>query len=1078
MPKRKAIESVLIIGSGPIVIGQGCEFDYSGTQACRALRQDGVRVILVNSNPATIMTDPDLADATYIEPLTPRMLEKIIAQEKPSAILPTVGGQTGLNLALQLDEQGILARYGMEMIGASPTAIEKAENREKFQKAMERIGLQCPFGKAICSVEEGLEFAKQVGLPFIVRPSYTLGGFGGGVAYTMEEAQSVLEGALAASPSNQALVEESVLGWKEYEMEVMRDCEDNAVVVCSIENLDAMGVHTGDSITVAPAQTLSDQEWQRLRNYALQIIREIGVNTGGCNVQFAINPQNGEVRVIEMNPRVSRSSALASKATGFPIAKIAARLAIGWTLDELSNDITRKTPACFEPALDYVVTKIPRFNFEKFPTTDNHLTTQMKSIGEVMAIGRNFKESFQKALRSLECGWVGLNDLVLPPCAQERDALLRQELRHPTEQRILYVAQAMRLGFSDGDLHSLTGIDPWFLAQIRQLVQEEVQIENSNWCQVSPTMWRKWKHWGFADARIAQLTQRSEAEISAQRRSVNVRPVFCKVDTCAGEFEAATPYFYSTYEDEGDASTPSGSAKRAVILGAGPNRIGQGIEFDYCCVHAAMALGEAQWEAVMINCNPETVSTDYDISNRLYFEPVTLEDVQEVLHHEQADGVVVQLGGQTPLKLVNSLHAAGIPILGTGADVIDRAESRERFADLVGRLGLKQPQNFSVKTLAEAEQAVAKLGLPIILRPSYVLGGRAMEVVHSSKQLAGFFYEASKIAPGAPVLIEAFLQDAVEVDIDLICDGKRAVIGGMMEHIEHAGVHSGDSACTLPPHTLSAEIQTQIGRQAQALALELGVVGLMNAQFAVTNKNIWIIEVNPRASRTVPFVSKAMGIPLAKWAVWCMLGRPLPPELGSSKPLNAFSVKETVFPFVKLPGADLTLGPEMRSTGEVMGRGNNFAEAFYKAQQGAGNALLQGEWVFFGLKDADKAVASSTVKQFQALGFSILATPGTTGAFEAAGIRNITQTHLEHGQKGSLFEWMQGGKLALVVNTTSSARSKLAPDHLRRMLLMHQLPYCSTLEAAQALANAVEGLAKGRHQYASLENSFTCQPLT
>ncbi|MCZ6628301.1 MAG: carbamoyl-phosphate synthase large subunit, partial [SAR324 cluster bacterium] len=1047
MPKRTDLKSILVIGSGPIVIGQACEFDYSGTQACRALKEEGYRVVLVNSNPATIMTDPDLADATYIEPITTEVLTEVIAKERPDALLPTMGGQTALNMALLLHEKGVLDQYGVILIGANIAAIKKAEDRELFRAAMNKLGIKVPVSRVVSSVEEAMQLVKTQGLPAIIRPSFTLGGTGGGVARTEAELQDQVQLALAASPIHQVLVEESVLGWKEYELEVMRDHRDNVVIICTIENFDPMGLHTGDSITVAPAQTLSDREYQHLRDLSIQVIREIGVETGGSNIQFAVNPANGEVIIIEMNPRVSRSSALASKATGFPIAKIAAKLAVGYSLDELPNDITRKTPASFEPSIDYVVTKMPRFTFEKFPMSDPHLTTQMKSVGEVMAVGRVFKESLQKALRSMETGLTGLDAMDYSGLSQEEiDQLIGERLSRPTEDRIRYLADAIRAGWDNERIFAASFIDPWFLDQTRQLVEEEALIAASALETIEEGQLRRWKGLGFSDARMATLLGCGESQVRARRLELGVRPVFKKVDTCAAEFEASTPYFYSSYEQENESERSN--TRKALILGSGPNRIGQGIEFDYCCVHASMALRDAGWESIMVNCNPETVSTDYDISDRLYFEPITFEDVMEIVDHERPDGVIVQLGGQTPLKLARQLEEAGVPILGTPYDSIDRSEDRKRFAELVKKLELNQPDNGIASSLQEAQASARRIGYPIIVRPSYVLGGRAMEIVHGEEQLEEFFREAVKASPDHPVLVDKFLSGAIEVDVDVLCDGKQAVVAGLMEHIELAGVHSGDSACSLPPHSLPEDIQQQICAQAVALALELRVVGLMNGQFAVQDGTVYLLEVNPRASRTVPFVSKAMGIPLAKYATRLMLGEPLDALTFNPRPLVPFAVKETVFPFAKFPGADPLLGPEMQSTGEVMGRGATFAEAFLKSQIAAStNGLRADGHVFMGVVDEDKAALVPMARSFRKLGYHLLATPGTRQVLLEAGIAEVTEASLEMGREDSLYKYMVGDSLALVINTTDSRKRRIDPTHLRRLVLTYNVPYCTTLQA-------------------------------
>ncbi len=1069
MPKREDLHTILVIGSGPIVIGQACEFDYSGTQACRALKEEGYRVVLVNSNPATIMTDPDLVDATYVEPITPEVLEKVIATEKPQALLPTMGGQTALNLALALAERGVLERYEVELIGANVAAIKKAEDRELFREAMERLAIRTPASAVVRSVEQALTLVESQGLPAIIRPSFTLGGTGGGIARTRGELEEMMPLALAASPVHEVLVEESVLGWKEFELEVMRDTADNVVIICSIENLDPMGLHTGDSITVAPAQTLTDREYQHLRDLSIQVIREIGVDTGGSNIQFAVNPENGEVIIIEMNPRVSRSSALASKATGFPIAKIAAKLAVGYTLDELPNDITRMTPASFEPSIDYVVTKVPRFTFEKFPMSDPHITTQMKSVGEAMAVGRTFKESFQKALRSLETGLSGLDEIESDgPDGPLDDALIESQLSHPTGERIRYLAEALRRGWSDERLFAASFIDPWFLDQIRELVEEEARIRAAAPKPLDESELRRWKALGFSDRRIALLQGREEEAVRRERIALGVRPVFKKVDTCAAEFEASTPYFYSTYEEENESlRTP---ARKAVILGSGPNRIGQGIEFDYCCVHAAMALREAGWEAIMVNCNPETVSTDYDVSHRLYFEPITFEDVMEILHNEQPDGVIVQLGGQTPLKLARQLEEEGVPILGTSYDSIDRTEDRRRFAELVNLLGLNQPENEIATSLEQARASAGRIGYPLIVRPSYVLGGRAMEIVYGEERLEEFFRLAVKASPEHPVLVDRFLSGAVELDVDVLADGKNAVVAGLMEHVELAGVHSGDSACSLPPHKLHPDLQQTIKQQAVALAQQLKVVGLMNAQFAVKDDKVYLLEVNPRASRTVPFVSKAMGFPLAKYATRLMLGEPLSALEMNTEPVVPFAVKETVFPFAKFPGSDLLLGPEMQSTGEVMGRGATFAEAFLKAQIAASTNGLRGDGhVFLGVVDGDKRALVPMARTLQELGYRLLATRGTRKVLMEAGVKDVTQTSLQVNDGEGLFHYMVRDTLALVINTTHPRKRKIDPTHLRRLVLTYNIPYCTTMEAAHALVDALAAMGR--------ERRFTYAPL-
>ncbi|MEY3666096.1 MAG: carbamoyl-phosphate synthase (large chain) protein, partial [Pseudomonadota bacterium] len=986
MPKRTDLHSILIIGAGPIVIGQACEFDYSGAQACKALRQEGFRVILVNSNPATIMTDPETADVTYIEPITWQVVERIIEKEKPDAILPTMGGQTALNCALDLHRNGVLARHKVELIGATPEAIDKAEDRQKFKEAMTRIGLGSARSAIAHSLEEAWAGQKSIGFPVIIRPSFTLGGTGGGIAYNAEEFETICRRGLEASPTRELLIEESLIGWKEYEMEVVRDRADNCIIVCSIENLDPMGVHTGDSITVAPAQTLTDKEYQIMRDASIAILREIGVDTGGSNVQFAINPRDGRMIVIEMNPRVSRSSALASKATGFPIAKIAAKLAVGYTLDELRNDITGGlTPASFEPTIDYVVTKIPRFAFEKFPLADSRLTTQMKSVGEVMAIGRTFQESFQKALRGLETGIDGLDER-----STDRDEIAT-ELGEPGPDRILYVADAFRVGMSVDEVFEESAIDPWFLAQIEQLVRIEADLRGRGLASLTAPEWRWLKARGFSDRRIARLCGTTGDTVRKQRHDLGVRPVYKRVDTCAAEFATRTAYMYSTYDAE-DESQPS-DRKKVIVLGGGPNRIGQGIEFDYCCVHAAFALRDDGYETIMVNCNPETVSTDYDTSDRLYFEPVTLEDVLEIVSLEKPVGVIVQYGGQTPLKLALALEANGVPIVGTSPESIDIAEDRERFQKLLHDLALKQPPNRTARTEPDALRLAAEIGYPLVVRPSYVLGGRAMEIVHEQRDLERYMREAVKVSEDSPVLLDRFLNDAIEVDVDCLSDGQRVFIGGVMEHIEQAGVHSGDSACSLPPYSLSAQVVDELKRQTEVMARALKVCGLMNVQFAIQrdanggNGTVYVLEVNPRASRTVPYVSKATGLQLAKIAARCMLGRTLTDQgIGAEVVPPYFSVKEAVFPFVKFPGVDTILGPEMKSTGEVMGVGFTFGEAFVKSQLGAGVRLPREGTAFVSVKNADKSRAVEVARALHEFGFRLVATRGTGAAISAAGI--------------------------------------------------------------------------------------------
>ncbi|MDR0672636.1 MAG: carbamoyl-phosphate synthase large subunit, partial [Zoogloeaceae bacterium] len=992
MPKRTDIQSILVIGAGPIVIGQACEFDYSGAQACKALRAEGYRVVLVNSNPATIMTDPETADVTYIEPITWQVVAKIIEKERPDALLPTMGGQTALNCALDLDREGALAKFGVELIGASKDAIDKAEDRRKFKAAMEKIGLGSARSGIAYTLDEALAVQTEIGFPVIIRPSFTLGGTGGGIAYNMEEFEAICKRGLEASPTHELLIEESLIGWKEFEMEVVRDKNDNCIIVCSIENVDPMGVHTGDSITVAPAQTLTDKEYQLMRNASIAVLREIGVDTGGSNVQFAINPADGRMIVIEMNPRVSRSSALASKATGFPIAKVAARLAVGYTLDELKNDITGgATPASFEPTIDYVVTKVPRFAFEKFREADSTLTTQMKSVGEVMAIGRTFQESLQKALRGLEVGVDGFNLKSV-----EADAI-DEQLARPSPERLWYVADAFGIGMPIEKVRELTRIDPWFLGEIKEIVDLELELEKRDFASLSREEIRYLKQKGFSDRRLAYLTKTTETEVRRRRHALNVRPVYKRVDTCAAEFASDTAYLYSTYEEECEAA-PS-NRKKIMVLGGGPNRIGQGIEFDYCCVHAAMAMREDGFETIMVNCNPETVSTDYDTSDRLYFEPLTLEDVLEIVAVEKPFGVIVQYGGQTPLKLALDLEANGVPIIGTSPESIDVAEDRERFQRLLNELGLKQPPNRTARTEAEALELAGEIGYPLVVRPSYVLGGRAMEIVHEQKDLERYMREAVKVSNDSPVLLDRFLNDACEVDVDALSDGEEVIIGGVMEHIEQAGVHSGDSACSLPPYSLSPAIADELRRQTKQMAKALNVVGLMNVQFAIQNDVVYVLEVNPRASRTVPFVSKATGLQLAKIAARCMAGKTLKAQGVTREVVPPyFSVKEAVFPFIKFPGVDNILGPEMKSTGEVMGVGRTFAEAFVKSQLAAGVRLPSGGKVFLSVKDSDKAKAVEIARHLSAAGFSIVATRGTAAAIEAAGIAVRTVNKFTEGR--------------------------------------------------------------------------------
>jgi len=1056
MPKRTDIQSILIIGAGPIVIGQACEFDYSGAQACKALRDEGYRVILVNSNPATIMTDPEMADVTYIEPITWQMVARIIEKERPDALLPTMGGQTALNCALDLAREGVLDKYGVEMIGAKKEAIDKAEDREKFKNAMAKIGLDSPRSALAHSFEEALQVQAMVGFPTIIRPSFTLGGTGGGIAYNMEEFEIICERGLDASPTKELLIEESVIGWKEFEMEVVRDKKDNCIIVCSIENLDPMGVHTGDSITVAPAQTLTDKEYQIMRNASIACLREIGVDTGGSNVQFAIDPANGRMVIIEMNPRVSRSSALASKATGFPIAKIAAKLAVGYTLDELRNDITGgATPASFEPSIDYVVTKVPRFAFEKFPQADDRLTTQMKSVGEVMAIGRNFQESLQKALRGLEVGVDGFN---LKSVDMDK---IEDELAYPRGERLWYVADAFGVGMSLADIQRFTRIDPWFLVQIKDLVDTELEIEKKTLADFSTQELRGLKRKGFSDRRLAYLWKTTEHVVRKRRHAEGIRPVYKRVDTCAAEFETGTAYMYSTYDEE-DESKPT-SNRKIMVLGGGPNRIGQGIEFDYCCVHAALALREDGYETIMVNCNPETVSTDYDTSDRLYFEPLTLEDVLEIVDKEKPEGVIVQFGGQTPLKLARDLEAAGVPIIGTSPESIDRAEDRERFQKLLNELGLLQAPNRTARTPDEALAAAKEIGYPVVVRPSYVLGGRAMEIVHAETDLVRYMREAVKVSNDSPVLIDRFLNDAIEVDVDAVCDGKDVLIGGIMEHIEQAGVHSGDSACSLPPFSLTPEMQDELRRQTVAMAMALNVVGLMNVQFAIQDGKVYVLEVNPRASRTVPFVSKATGIALAKVAARCMVGTSLKKQGVTREVIPPyFSVKEAVFPFIKFPGVDTILGPEMKSTGEVMGVGHTFAEAFVKSQLAAGVRMPKGGKAFLSVRNEDKARLIDIGKALVGLGFSLVATRGTAAALEKAGLMVQTVNKVQEGRP-HVVDMLKNREISLIVNTVEEDRRSIQDSwSIRNSALQNRITYYTTLSGARAACLGMQHLEEMR----------------
>ena len=1054
MPKRTDIESILIIGAGPIVIGQACEFDYSGAQACKALREEGYKVILVNSNPATIMTDPSMADATYIEPITVESVTKIIEKERPDVLLPTMGGQTALNCALGLEAAGVLEKYGVEMIGANADVIDKAEDRNRFDQAMKKIGLECPRAGIAHNMAEAWEVQKGLGFPCIIRPSFTMGGTGGGIAYNKEEFEEICTRGLDLSPTSELLIDESLIGWKEYEMEVVRDKNDNCIIVCSIENFDPMGVHTGDSITVAPAQTLTDKELQIMRNASLAVLREIGVETGGSNVQFGINPVDGRMVVIEMNPRVSRSSALASKATGFPIAKIAAKLAIGYTLDELQNDITGgRTPASFEPSIDYVVTKIPRFTFEKFPQADARLTTQMKSVGEVMAIGRTQQESLQKALRGLEVGATGFDPIIDIKSEGAKEKII-SELNTPGAERIWYIADAFRIGMTLEEIFDCCAVDPWFLIQIEDIVKEEAIVAQSSLTSLDADRIYRLKRKGFSDARLSVLLGVTEKAFRKYRQKLNIRPVYKRVDTCAAEFATDTAYMYSTYEEECEANPTE--REKIIVLGGGPNRIGQGIEFDYCCVHAAFAAKEMGYEAIMVNCNPETVSTDYDTSDRLFFEPVTLEDVLEIVDKEKPKGVIVQYGGQTPLKLAEELEAAGVPIIGTSPEAIDRAEDRERFQQMIQRLGLKQPVNATVTSTEEAVTKAVEIGYPLVVRPSYVLGGRAMEIVNNEEALRRYMTTAVKVSNDSPVLLDYFLNRAVEVDIDAICDGEQVVIGAIMQHIEQAGIHSGDSACSLPPYSLPDDVQDEMRKQVAAMALELGVVGLMNTQLAWQDGEIYVIEVNPRASRTVPFVSKCIGTSLAAIAAKVMMGKSLA-ELGFTKEIIPpfFSVKEAVFPFNKFQGVDPILGPEMKSTGEVMGAGETFGEAFFKAQLGAGEKLPTEGNVFISVRDADKEGVLDVAKGLKALGFNILATSGTFKALNDAGI-DVKRVNKVNEGRPHIVDMIKNDEIAMSVNTTEGPVAIADSAAIRRSALQHKVYYTTTLAGAEAVVKALE----------------------
>jgi carbamoyl-phosphate synthase large subunit len=1061
MPKRTDIRKIMIIGSGPIVIGQACEFDYSGTQGCRALREEGYDVVLVNSNPATIMTDPEMAARTYVEPLTAEFVAKIIERERPQALLPTLGGQTALNLAVALAEDGTLDRFGVELIGAKIPAIRKAEDRELFKRAIESIGLTLPRSGYARTIDEAKSIVRTTGYPAIIRPSFTLGGTGGSIAYNPDELEEAVRWGLQMSPLGTVLIEESVIGWKEFELEVMRDLADNVVIICSIENVDPMGVHTGDSVTVAPAQTLTDKEYQLMRDAAVAIIREIGVETGGSNIQFAVNPDDGRLVVIEMNPRVSRSSALASKATGFPIAKIAAKLAVGYRLDEVRNDITRETPASFEPAIDYCVVKFPRWAFEKFPEADRTLTTQMKSVGEAMAIGRTFKEALHKAVRSLEQDrWALTLDRAVS------DADLRGLLSVPSPDRMFAIGDAFRRGMSTAEIHGLTSIDPWFLENMREMVEFEPEIRRA--ALTDPRILRRAKQLGFADHWIARLTGTRESAIRALRLSHGIRATFKTVDTCAAEFVAHTPYLYSTYEDEDEA--PPTDRRKVIILGSGPNRIGQGIEFDYCCVHAAFALRERGVEAIMLNCNPETVSTDYDTSDRLYFEPLTLEDVLNVVDKEQPLGVIVQFGGQTPLKLAVPLQQAGVPILGTSPDAIDRAEDRQRFSDLLHALGLNQAAGATVRSLPEAREIAQRLGYPVLVRPSYVLGGRAMRIVYDDQDLVQFVGEAVEVAPDHPILIDKFLDDSIEIDVDAVADGEQVVVGGVMEHIEKAGVHSGDAACALPPYSLDDGQVKTLRAQTKALAKALGVVGLINVQFAIRNETVFVLEVNPRASRTVPFVSKSIGVPLAKIATWAMLGEPVAAIASiEDRELRHIAVKESVFPFIKFPGVDIVLGPEMKSTGEVMGLDRDFRKAYLKSQIAAGSPLPTSGKVFVSVKNRDKRAVTTLARRLVEMGFTLVATSGTTRVLERHGMTVEFVHKVLDGHRPNIVDLMKQGDIALVFNTPEDGRARKDSAAIRRAAVSLNIPYYLTVDGAQAAIGAIEALLKGEHHVRSLQ---------
>jgi carbamoyl-phosphate synthase large subunit len=1066
LPRRTDIQTILVIGSGPIVIGQACEFDYSGAQACKVLREDGFRVVLVNSNPATIMTDPEFADRTYVEPVTPEFVEKVIAAERPDALLPTLGGQTGLNCAVALAESGVLHRYGVELIGANLDVIKKGEDRQLFKEAMQRIGLDVPDSGYARSVADAEELAIELGFPLVIRPAFTLGGAGGGIAYNIDELRDIVAGGVALSPVGECLIEESVLGWKEFEMEVMRDRNDNAVIVCSIENFDPMGVHTGDSITVAPAQTLTDREYQILRDASLDIMREIGVETGGSNVQFAINPEDGRLVVIEMNPRVSRSSALASKATGFPIAKIAAKLAVGYTLDEIPNDITRETPACFEPSIDYTVVKVPRWAFEKFPGSDPTLTTKMKSVGEVMAIGRTFSEALGKAMRSLETGRAGLG-------CDGKDALseqkFEQHLAVPNEQRVFYIAEALRRGRTVEDLHDVTRIDPWFLDQILRVVEVQESMSGRALDSLDAEALAEAKRHGLSDAQIAHLTGGDEAAVRARRAELGVRATFKSVDTCAAEFAAFTPYYYKTYEEE-DEVAPS-EKRKAMILGAGPNRIGQGIEFDYCCVHASYALHDLGFETIMVNCNPETVSTDYDTSDRLYFEPLTFEDVMDIVEAEKPAGVVVTFGGQTPLKLAKALEAAGVPIMGTKPEAIDLAEDRSRFQALLDRLGIAYPAAGTANTFDEAVEVAGRIGFPLLVRPSYVLGGRGMVIAYNEEYLEKYMAEAVRVSPDHPVLLDKFLESAIEVDVDAVCDGESVYVGGVMEHIEEAGIHSGDSACAIPPFSLGSETIERIKAHTRTLAMELGVQGLINIQFAVKSQDVYVLEVNPRASRTVPFVSKATGVPLAKVAARVMAGvkladMELPAE---DRELGRFCVKEAVMPFGRFPGTDSVLGPEMKSTGEVMGSAADFPAAYAKSQLAIEYSLPHEGAAFISVCDRDKRAVIPVARQLHSIGFEIMATKGTARALSAAGIP-VTTMLKHHEGRPNIVDAITNGQVQLVINTPLGVETRADGYHIRTAAINHGVSNITTIAAAQASAQAIEAMLADRLSVTPLQD--------